>query len=79
MPTGARPPRGPRNVPLRAGVIAPAKEVGLNISGFTEAAVAQAVKATEQAAWLAENEEAIEHYNAWVEKYGLFSDKYRKF
>ncbi|MBA1419678.1 MAG: type II toxin-antitoxin system CcdA family antitoxin [Epsilonproteobacteria bacterium] len=29
--------------------------------------------------WLKENKEAIDEYNKRIEKYGYFSDKYRRF
>jgi len=34
---------------------------------------------TAQEQWLAENERAIEQYNAFVERYGAFSDDFRLF
>jgi post-segregation antitoxin (ccd killing protein) len=41
--------------------------------------VTQVNRATEQARWLVENEQAIDQYNAFVERYGVFSDDFRQF
>jgi len=38
-------------------------------------ALAAAVREAEQARGLAENEQAIEDYNAFVERHGVFSDE----
>jgi len=38
-------------------------------------ALAAAVREAEQARWLGENEQAIEDYNAFVERHGVFSDE----
>lgn len=76
---GTRARRVPTNVSLRADLVARAKELRLNISGLAEAAIEQAIKVAEHKAWLAENEEAFEAYNARIKKHGLFSDRYRKF
>lgn len=44
----------------------------------SEANRKHAVVEAEQARWLAENQDAIDYYNAFVEKYGLFGDEYRQ-
>jgi len=38
-----------------------------------------AVRAAEQARWLAENEDALDYYNAFVEKHGPFGEEFREF
>ena len=56
-----------------------AKALGINLSDVVESALEKVIREAEQARWLAENEEAIEHYNAVIEKYGLFGEEFRQF
>ncbi len=43
-----------------------------------EQALEQAVRDGERRAWLADNREAIDAYNAQVDKRGVFSDEWRR-
>jgi antitoxin CcdA len=52
-----------------------ARRLHVEIRHRSEEQVRQAVRA----AWIAENREAIEACNAWVEKHGLPLAKYRQF
>ena len=56
-----------------------AKALGLNLSEVVESALEKAIREAEQARWLAENEEAINYYNAFVEKHGMFGEEFRQF
>ena len=56
-----------------------AKAAGLNLSLVVERALAAAIREAEQARWLSENEQAIEQYNAFVERHGAFGDDLRGF
>ena len=56
-----------------------AKALDLNLSDVVESALEQAIIAAEQARWLAENQEAIDYYNAFVEKHGVFGEEFRDF
>ena len=67
------------NVSIRADIVKEAKALGLNLSAVCEAAVTEAVRRSNQEAWLEENRAAIESYNARVEREGVFSDRWRKF
>jgi antitoxin CcdA len=69
----------PTNLSLRADLVRRARELKLNLSAVLEAALEQAVRAAEREAWLAENAEAIDDYNARVAKRGVFSDDWRRF
>lgn len=69
----------PTNLSLRIDLVQRAKALGLNLSDVVESALEKAILAAEQARWLAENEEAIDHYNAVIEKYGLFGEEFRQF
>ncbi len=52
-----------------------ALRLNVGIAGRSEDQVRRAVRE----AWIAENREAIEASNAWVEKHGLPLAKYRQF
>ncbi len=67
------------NLSARADIVAEAKVLGVNLSEVFESAVIEAVRRKRQEAWLADNREAIESYNARVARDGLFSDRWRKF
>jgi antitoxin CcdA len=81
-PVRAAPPRArkaPTNLSLPVDLVRRAKAVGLNLSQVVERALAAAIREAEQARWLSENEQAIEQYNAFVERHGTFSDELRAF
>ncbi|HMG19697.1 MAG TPA: type II toxin-antitoxin system CcdA family antitoxin [Kofleriaceae bacterium] len=67
------------NLSLRIDLVQRAKALDLNLSEVVETALEQAILAAEQARWLAENEEALDYYNAFVEKHGLFGEEFREF
>jgi len=67
------------NVSLPEDLLAEAKALQINISQAAEAGVAQAITRARSERWLAENQEAIESSNAYVEKHGLPLAKYRMF
>lgn len=69
----------PTNVSVSPELVALAKARKLNLSRVLEDALERALRDSERAAWLAENEEAIEDYNARVAKHGVFSDDWRRF
>ncbi|HZG09173.1 MAG TPA: type II toxin-antitoxin system CcdA family antitoxin [Allosphingosinicella sp.] len=52
-----------------------AQRLGVHVSGKSENEIRQAVRE----AWLEENREAIESWNAWTEKNGLPLERYRAF
>jgi antitoxin CcdA len=72
-------PRRATNLSLPEDLLSEAKALQINISQAAEAGVAQAVARTRSERWLAENQEAIESSNAFVEKHGLPLAKYRIF
>ncbi|WP_017522386.1 type II toxin-antitoxin system CcdA family antitoxin [Pusillimonas noertemannii] len=67
------------NVSLPEDLLSEAKALHINISQAAEAGVAQAIAQARNELWLAENQEAIESSNAYVEKHGLPLAKYRMF
>lgn len=69
----------PTNLSLRTDLVERAKALGLNLSDVVESTLEAIIAAAEQSRWLAENEEAIDYYNAFVEKHGLFGEEHRRF
>jgi antitoxin CcdA len=67
------------NLSVRADLIRAARARELNLSEVLERALEAAIREADRRAWLAENEAAIDEYNAQVEKRGVFSDGIRKF
>jgi antitoxin CcdA len=67
------------NLSLRVELVQRAKALGLNLSDVVESALERAIRDAEQARWLAENEEAIKQYNAFVEEHGYFGEEFREF
>jgi antitoxin CcdA len=71
--------KAPANLSLRIDLVQRAKALGLNLSDVVESALEKAIQAAEQARWLAENKEAIDYYNAFVEEHGYFGEEFRQF
>jgi antitoxin CcdA len=69
----------PTNLSLQPELVRRAKALGLNLSEIVDAALAQAITEAEGRAWLEENRDAIDEYNALVAKRGVFSDGRRRF
>ena len=58
------------NITLTAANLAAARELGLNVSAISDAAVAEAVRTARARAWAAENADAIAERRAWIETNG---------
>jgi antitoxin CcdA len=71
--------KAPTNLSLRIDLVERAKALDLNLSEVVETALEQAIVAAEQARWLAENEAAIDYFNKFVEKHGVFGAEFRDF
>jgi antitoxin CcdA len=71
--------KAPTNLSLRIDLVHRAKALRLNLSDVVESALEKAILDAERARWLADNEDAIDQYNAFVEKHGLFGEEFRKF
>ncbi len=57
-------------ISLTAANLAAARELGLNVSAISDAAVAEAVRAARAEAWAAENAAAISERRTWIEANG---------
>jgi antitoxin CcdA len=58
------------NITLTAANLAAARELGLNVSAISDAAVAEAVRLAKAKAWAQENAGAIAERRAWIEANG---------
>ncbi|WP_254702473.1 type II toxin-antitoxin system CcdA family antitoxin [Roseivivax sp. THAF197b] len=58
------------NVSLTPANLTAARELGLNVSAISDAAVAEAVRVARAEAWAAENASAISERRAWIDANG---------
>lgn len=79
MPAPNRKRKTPTNLSLPSDLVRRAKSLRLNLSEVVGAALEAAIREAESKAWLDENREAIDEYNALVAKRGVFSDGRRRF
>ena len=59
------------NISLTAANLAAARELGLNVSAISDAAVAEAVRAARAGAWAVENAAALSERRTWIEANGM--------
>lgn len=59
------------NISLTAANLAAARELGLNVSAISDAAVAEAVRTARAEAWAVENAAAISERHTWIETNGM--------
>ncbi|RZU03143.1 type II toxin-antitoxin system CcdA family antitoxin [Rivibacter subsaxonicus] len=69
----------PTNLSLNAKVLDMARELGMNLSQTVDELLAAEVQRRYWARWNEDNREAIEHYNARIEREGLPLAAYRSF
>ena len=58
------------NITLTAANLSAARELGLNVSAISDAAVAEAVRSVRAEAWAEENANAISKRRDWIETNG---------
>jgi antitoxin CcdA len=67
------------NLYLDALLVEEAKALGMNISRACDGALRMAIKSEREARWKAENADAIQSFNDYVEKNGIPLSQYRQF
>ena len=72
-------PKKATNLSLNSKVLELARELGMNVSQTVDTLLAEEVKRRYWERWNEENKEAIDAYNARIEKEGLPLAKYRTF
>ena len=75
----AQAPKKPTNVSINSDLLEKARGLNINLSATLEAALAEQVRAEEQNQWKKDNAKAIQAYNSFIDKHGVFSDGLRKF
>lgn len=63
--------RKPVNVLLDTGIVAAARDAGINLSQVSEQALRHAVKREQERRWQEEHREQIAAYNRWIEENGI--------
>jgi len=71
--------KGRVNLSVREDLLQEARRLKLNLSQPVEAAIEAALCKLRAARWAAENREAIESYNAYIRKYGVWNAGMRRF
>lgn len=75
----AKPRKQPTNLSIDAELLGLAKEAGLNLSAELEHRLRAVLRQRARDQWQEENREAIDSYNAGIEKRGVFSTGLRRF
>jgi antitoxin CcdA len=77
---GPGPKPGPKravNLSIDAEILAAAKAQGINLSQALEDELRKRTQESREAKWQEENREALEAHNRFIEKHGIWSEKYR--
>jgi antitoxin CcdA len=75
-------PKAPKkavNLSINSDLLAQARALGVNLSGETEAHLAEVVRKERWRRWREENKAALEDHNRRIEEEGLWSDGLRLF
>lgn len=67
------------NLSLDTGIVAAAREAGLNLSQISEAALREAARKARDSAWKRDNQDWIAAHRDWVEANELPLERYRLF
>jgi len=59
------------NMSVDTGIVAAAKEAGVNLSRVTEAALRDAIKIERERRWKDENRAWIDAHNRWIDENGI--------
>lgn len=63
--------RKPVNVTLDTGIVAAARERGLNLSQISEEAIRSATRAAQERDWADEHADRIDAFSAWLDEHGM--------
>jgi antitoxin CcdA len=67
------------NLTVREDYLEQAKRAGVNLSRVLEESLEQRLREQRAQTWLEENREAIEQYNDYIRRYGVWSKSLRRF
>ncbi len=74
-----RAPKKPTNLSINSDLLSKARKMNINLSATLETALAERLRTHQKELWLRENRKAIQAYNGFVEKEGVFGDDIRAF
>ena len=72
-------PKKAANVSINSDLLQEAKDLKINLSPTLEQELVHLIRQKRRAQWIKENRPALDDYNAFVEKHGVFSDGLRQF
>ena len=72
-------PEKPTNLSINNDLLSKARELNINLSATLEEALTEQLKLKQRELWRKQNAKAIQAYNRFVEKQGVFSDELRSF
>ena len=72
-------PKKATNLTINSDLLSKAREQNINLSATLENALIEVLKSKQREQWLKENSTAIDAYNEFVEKEGVFGDEIRSF
>ena len=75
----AKKPKKSVNLSINGDLLAKARELNINLSATLEKALTEQLKQKQRELWRKQNAKAIEAYNRFVKKQGVFSDGLRSF
>lgn len=72
-------PKKATNLSLNSDLLKRSRALNINLSATLEQALKTKLAETRAEKWKAENKNAIQAYNEFVEEHGCFSDEFREF
>ena len=74
-----RVPKKPISLTINSDLLSKAREMNINLSETLEMALAERLRTRQKEPWLKGNRKAIQAYNSFAEKEGVFGDDVRTF
>lgn len=72
-------PKRAANLSINSDLLNKARALNINLSATLEESLITIIKAKQQQAWLAQNQQAIDGYNQQADEHGVFADSLRVF
>lgn len=72
-------PKRAANLSVNSDLLNKARALNINLSATLEESLIAIIKAKQQQAWLAQNQQAINGYNQQADEQGVFADNLRVF
>lgn len=72
-------PKKAANVSINSDLLQQAKALKINLSATLEQELIHLIRQKQRARWLEENRRALDDYNRFVDRHGVFSDGLRQF